>query len=110
MYEWYEEAFESYAEECEEVREREALNAELRSMLSEATAASSSSPMLATTRKVSRKEEHKVNVPPWPKVNDLGLWKANLIPTEVWDDPERFPEDILTQVLYTMQSRSVHNS
>ena len=28
---------------------------------------------------MSRKEESKVNVPPWPRVNDLGLWKANLI-------------------------------
>ena len=53
------------------------MNAELKHRLSETASASSSSPTFAT--KVSRKEESKVNVPPWPKVNDLGLWKANLI-------------------------------
>ena len=78
MYEWHEEAFASYTEEFEEAQEHEALNIELRNRLSEAASASSSSPTFAAT-KVSRKEESKVNVPPWPKVNDLGLWKVNLI-------------------------------
>ena len=73
----YEEAFESYTEEFEEAQQ-EAMNIELRNRLSEAASASSSSSTFATT-KVSRKKESKVNVPPWPKVNDLGLWKANLI-------------------------------
>lgn len=48
-------------------------------MLPETTAAFSSSPVLMTTTKVTRKEESKVDVPPWLKVNDLGLWKANLV-------------------------------
>ena len=74
MYEWHEEAFASYTEQLEEAQEREAMNAELRNKLSKAALTSSSSPA-----KVSRKEELKVNVPPWPKANDLGLWKANLI-------------------------------
>ena len=78
MYEWREEAFASYTEQREEAQEREAMNAELRNKLSEAASTSSSSPIFATA-KVSRTEEPKVNVPPWPKANDLGLWKANLI-------------------------------
>ena len=64
-------------EELNEAKEYENMNAELKQRLSETASASSSSPIFAT--KVSRKEDLKVNVPPWPKVNDIGLWKANLI-------------------------------
>ena len=70
-------AFKHYEEGIEEKEAVEEENAELKNRLPETASASSSSPTYAT--KVSRKEESKVNVPPWPKVNDLGLWKANLI-------------------------------
>lgn len=77
MCDWYTEACDSYKEELEEAQENAAMNTELKYKLSEAASASSSSPTFAAN--VSRKEESKVNVPPWPKVKDLGLWKANLI-------------------------------
>ena len=76
-YKWYLEAFGCYEEGIKEKEEIEEENAELKNRLSETASASSTSPTHAT--KVSRKEESQVNVPPWPKVNDLGLWKANLI-------------------------------
>ena len=60
VYDWYTEAFDSYGEEPKEAQEYENMNAELR-------------------YKPSEKEESKIKAPPWPKVNDLGLWKANLI-------------------------------
>ena len=75
-YEWYLDAYNYYEEGIEEKEAVEEGNAELRNRLSETASASSSSLTYAT--KVSRKEESKVNVPPWPKINDLGLWKANL--------------------------------
>ena len=78
-YDWYLEAFNCYEEGLKEIHEVECESAELKHKFSETASASSSSPTFAT--KVSRKEESKVNVPPWPKVNDLGLWKANLILT-----------------------------
>ena len=77
VHDWYTEAFNSYGEELKEAQEYENVNAELKHRLSETASASSSSPIF--TAKVSRKEESKVKVPSWPKVNDLGLWKANLI-------------------------------
>ena len=90
-YEWYLEAFDCYEEGIKEKEEAECVNAELKNRLSETASASSSSPTYAT--KVSRKEESKVNVPPWPKVSDLGLWKANLIQAIVIaaNDPDQQP-------------------
>ena len=77
MREWYLEAFNSYEEELNETQKIENMNAEFKHRLSETASVSSSSSTFVTN--VSRREESKVSVPPWPKVNDLGLWKANLI-------------------------------
>lgn len=90
VYEWHSDAHDQCYQEAEIVGDQEAKANKLRSELSEATAASSS---MSSPTRVSRKEESKVVVPPGPRVNDLGLWKASLIQAIIVaaSDPDHQP-------------------
>lgn len=80
VYDWYSSAHAEFSEERSRAKDLDDVSYKIRTELSEAAAASSSSStQVPIASKISRKEESKINVPPWPKINDLGLWKANLI-------------------------------